>query len=139
MTAQVSAFSPPPVDDDSNVLLPAQVFGWAAVYLSRTGSSRLMHAVLEQAIVDLARPHGTRLPQQRAYRDAYWWVASNDRVYPFSFPNVCDTLGYDAPAVRAVLLRRSPLPARAVLLPSAPVARTNFEGRVQRPRRVHRG
>jgi hypothetical protein len=49
------------------------------------------------------RPKGWRL-----YRDAYRWVASNDRRWPYSFLNVCDVLGLSPGRLRAALLDAGP-------------------------------
>ncbi len=95
----------------SDVLLPAQAVCSPSTFLSRTPSSRLAHAILEQAIDDLAHPHRVKAFQQLAYRDAYWWVASSDVTHHFSFLNLCETLGYHADSVRAALLRSAPVPS----------------------------
>jgi hypothetical protein len=39
------------------------------------------------------------------YREAYQWVVSDDRSWPYSFLNICDLLGLCAGALRAELLR----------------------------------
>ena len=88
----------------------------------------MLHAVLEQAIddlADLAHPERGKSWQHVAYRDASCWVASADVTHHFSFLNLCETLGYHAASVRAALLRRAPLPGstprlRRGIRPSAP-------------------
>jgi hypothetical protein len=62
-------------------------------------------AVLERAMLDLRDNRwARRRRQQRLYMNAYAWVASDDRRWPYSFCNLCDTLGLHAVAVRAQLL-----------------------------------
>jgi len=70
---------------------------------------RLMAAVL-QAVVDDCRgsPHrrtgGHRAPAtRRNARKAFAYVTSTDRKWPFSFENICDTLGLDADRLRGEL------------------------------------
>ena len=38
--------------------------------------------------------------KQRLYWQAYAWVADDDRQWPFSFVNLCETLGLDIEAIR---------------------------------------
>jgi hypothetical protein len=65
----------------------------------------LAAAVLETAVVDLLQNrdggHGSR---QRVYWQAYEWVASVERDWPFSFVNICESLHLSAEALRARLL-----------------------------------
>jgi hypothetical protein len=62
-------------------------------------------AVLERAMLDLRDNRwARRRRQQRLYMNAYAWVASEDRRWPYSFCNLCDTLGMHPVAVRARLL-----------------------------------
>ena len=42
--------------------------------------------------------------QRRLYRDAFRWVASNDRGWPMSFVNICESLNLSAQRLRAALL-----------------------------------
>ena len=70
-----------------------------------TPERALLVAVLWQAADDL-RTHGNvRRAQSRVlYRNAFRWVASDDRSWPYSFLNVCDVLGLSAGSLRAELL-----------------------------------
>jgi hypothetical protein len=74
---------------------------------------RLMLAVLDDAIAVLAafaRSGGRR--RRRLAAEVETWIAADDAIWPFSFANICETLGLDADCVRA---RLSPyLPLRAV-------------------------
>jgi hypothetical protein len=96
-----------------HVLLPSQ-------HLARRGQSvaepqrRLMLAVLQTVVDDLQdavrRAEGSTTPGDgRAYRQALAYVDSRDRSWPFSFENICDTMGLDADGIRRTL-RRAPEP-----------------------------
>lgn len=65
----------------------------------------LVTSVLKQAAQDIRRFRnpGTRL-ERELYRDAYDWITSPDISWPFSFLNVCHTLGIDAESRRYQLL-----------------------------------
>jgi hypothetical protein len=76
----------------------------------RTAGEKIALAILERAITDLRQyrtvegttPRGTRARRaQRLYTDAFRWVYSNDRIYPFSFINVCEILKISPQALRA--------------------------------------
>lgn len=75
---------------------------------------RLMAAVLEEVLVDLAGRgrvaglSGDRAVRaaQRAAEDARGWLLSDDVAWPFSARNICDHLGIDLIAVRAALVIR---------------------------------
>ncbi len=62
-------------------------------------------AVLWQAFLDLRKHRfAARRRQQRLYVEAYRWVASDSRSWPYSFASLCDLLEMDAGAVRDRLL-----------------------------------
>jgi hypothetical protein len=62
-------------------------------------------AVLEQAVADLQKHRfAKRRRQQRLYMEAYRWVTSGDRSWPFSFVNLCEVLDVDPNVMRAHLL-----------------------------------
>jgi len=70
-----------------------------------TPERTLAVSVLRQAADDLltyryARPRR----RQRLYMDAYSWVASSDRSWPYSFLNLCDALHLSPSCLRAELL-----------------------------------
>jgi hypothetical protein len=66
---------------------------------------RLVLAVLTQAILDLRKfRFAKRIRYQRLYMEAYEWVDSDDRTWPYSFASLCETLNLDPVAVRAELL-----------------------------------
>ncbi len=91
--------------DEAFPLLPVQYAelhrGWEPIQPER----RLMLAVLSDAIV-LVQSGAPRFAVRREIEDAERWVSSNDRAWPFSFVNVCDTLGIAFEPLRRALLRR---------------------------------
>ncbi len=62
-----------------------------------------MLAVLSDAIV-LFQTRGSPA-QRRDVESARRWILADDRVWPFSFVNVCDTLGIAFEPLRRALLR----------------------------------
>jgi hypothetical protein len=67
----------------------------------RTPEQRLMAAVLEDAMRELARPAGDwcgARARRRAEIEA--WFASDDVAWPFSFVNVCEALDLDVAGFR---------------------------------------
>jgi len=69
-----------------------------------SAEAELAAAVLKLAFEDLQKHRGTTdARRKRAFRDAYVWVKSNERRWPFSFLNVCDMLDLSPQALRAKL------------------------------------
>jgi hypothetical protein len=68
---------------------------------------RLMAAVLTRAVEDHQRQVERALFawERKSTQDAVAWVASTDRLWPFSFENICEELGVEARALRAKLRR----------------------------------
>lgn len=65
----------------------------------------LVLAVLWQAVADLQKYRfATRRQQQRLYMEAYEWVASMDRVWAYSFTNLCELLDLSPESLREELL-----------------------------------
>ena len=65
----------------------------------------LMLAVLRTALEDCALraddgSHLGRRPDARARHHAVAFIFSDDRSWPFSFENICDTIGIDAQRLR---------------------------------------
>ena len=61
----------------------------------------LVQAIFEDAVCCVQR--GSRGVTQQQSSEAYEWIASERRDWPFAFVNVCDFLGVDAKAVRTRL------------------------------------
>lgn len=72
-------------------------------------------SVLGQAANELQSFRFARRRQgQRLYMEAYQWVASNDRSWPYAFLNLCDALHLSASRVRGQLLGDAPAALRAM-------------------------
>jgi hypothetical protein len=83
-------------------ILPAQFF-------PRSGAlppeRRLLMAVLARALLDLQTHAGTGTPRARRHlAEVEAWFASDDRVWPCSFVNLCHALDLDADAIRRRLV-----------------------------------
>jgi len=76
-----------------------------------------MLAVLQTVIDDVQTPRGMAadgtLGDTRPYWQALAYVESRDRSWPFSFENICDTIGLDADGIRRTL-RSAPRPPERV-------------------------
>jgi hypothetical protein len=70
-----------------------------------TPDRALALAVMWEAVLDLSKYRfAPRRRQQRLYWEAYQWVTSDDRSWPFSFANLCDWLNLTVEPVRKQLL-----------------------------------
>jgi hypothetical protein len=77
----------------------------------------LVLAVLWQAVADLQKYRfATRRQHQRLYMEAYEWVASSDRSWPYSFVNLCELLNLSPESLREELLSGR-VPSRAIQAP----------------------
>ena len=87
-----------------DLLMPSAVRWW----LLRTlrPEQRLMRAVLEEALVELAAERvelTSSLPDDQHRRELLKWFASRDRSWPCSFENVCDAIDLDPERLRGLL------------------------------------
>jgi hypothetical protein len=79
-------------------------------YIAETAHRELASGILKQAAQDLRRFHGaTSVVGRELYQDAYLWVMSDDRSWPFSFLNVCQLLTLAPEIQRRELLADAPL------------------------------
>jgi hypothetical protein len=90
------------------------------------GEMALMRAVLEDALRCVLGEGPIRDRAERA-AEARGWLEDRDRVWPFSFENVCDCLGLCAERLRARVF------ASAVVIPAPPESDASSQSR--RPRR----
>jgi hypothetical protein len=88
-----------------DIVLPEQFFEGARRDSYISGEKALMLAVLEDGIrcfqEHLRNP---RSNPRLLSREAEEWIRAIDYDWPFSFNNVCETLGIDPSALRAALL-----------------------------------
>jgi len=86
----------------------------------------LVLSVVWQAVIDLQKyANATRRRQQRLYMEAYRWVASTDRSWPYSFENIAEMLNVAPERMRFQLIGNSDplfLPASYVDLEEAAAA-----------------
>ena len=74
----------------------------------------LLLSVVWQVVLDLQKYRfATRRRQQRLYMDAYRWVTSDDRQWPYAFRNVAELLNVDPERMRAELLGDLAVPSGA--------------------------
>ena len=94
----------PNCSQSKDVISPAK-----EVSQSRSGKvcpeRKLAVAVLSQAANDLQKfRYARRGPGYPLYADAHKWIASNDRLWPYSFLNLCDALHLAANVIRDELI-----------------------------------
>jgi hypothetical protein len=80
-------------------ILPEQLTVGRQGGFCKTGTWRLMYAVLMDAAVSLIQNKGVR-------NDDLDWVCSGDRHHLFTFENVCQALSLDPDATRDRLIKR---------------------------------
>ena len=89
---------------DFEAVLPAQWFARPAG--SFQPEKRLMLAALTDAIeLFIQDPAPGNMRRTMLQQAAAEWIRSNDRRWPFSFPNVCETLGLEPSRLRERLER----------------------------------
>jgi hypothetical protein len=99
-----------------HVMLPVQYLGLAGARLAEP-EKRLALAVLQTVVYDCGvtaaeRADGrARVRDRREYERAMAYVASCDRSWPYSFENLCDTIGVDADHLRRGIERVKVSPA----------------------------
>ena len=82
-------------------VLPEQIYGSLCSPFARTGTGRLMCAVLEEALTCLQRAAFSDMPRaQRLAREAYDWFSSDDAEHAFSFVTICTALGLEPTYIR---------------------------------------
>ena len=88
-----------------DLVLPTQFF-LAPSIAERSPETRLMLAVLEDAVLTLLRHSGSDSSHsRRLVRDVVRWMDTRRSAWPFSFENICAILGFDAAALRTGLRR----------------------------------
>lgn len=94
--------------DDSlvipDVALPAQVYDLWHNSRALRPERALALAVLVMGVLDVQRYQASGLAHHRRLHDQAWeWIDSDARQWPFSFVNLCDAFGLDVGQVRASL------------------------------------
>jgi hypothetical protein len=98
----------------SDAVLPEQFFGPPRGTVETQSEVALMRAVLDDAIHCYQQQFTTKTRHaRRLAREAEAWFFDNDERWPFSFVNVCRTLGFDPAYVRRGLRRWGQRPSSA--------------------------
>ena len=85
--------------------LPAQVHDIWHHTCAITPERELALAVFWQAVIDLSKYRfARRRREQRLFIEAYEWVVSDDRSWPYSFVNLCEAFSLAPAAVRCRVL-----------------------------------
>jgi hypothetical protein len=118
------------VESDPGFVLPEQVFAAFNGGAALQPEKRLMLAVLEDGVASYQRHALTETPAGRAeFYEAVRWLRRNDEHWPFSFLNVCRTLGLEPTFIRRGLsswrMRQTALPAAEREHVRAPFRRMN--------------
>jgi hypothetical protein len=93
-----------------HVMLPVQYLRQAGQRLAEP-EKRLALAVLQTVLYDCRvaaaeRGQGrARARHRQTYQQAMAYVVSRDRSWPYSFENLCETIGVDAGSVRRRIAR----------------------------------
>jgi hypothetical protein len=93
-----------------HVMLPEQYLREARTRLAEP-EKRLALAVLQTVLYDCraraaaGADGGARVENQRAYELALAYVESHDRSWPYSFENLCETIGLDPGSLRRRIAR----------------------------------
>ncbi len=89
------------IELEPEMMLPSQFFPRLQIDASLQPEKRLMLAVLEEAVGTFQKyAFATTRQAERVFAEAEEWFASEDIEWPYSFRNVCDGLGLEAPYIR---------------------------------------
>ena len=85
----------------ADIIVPSQYFDRVRSEDSSQPEKRLMLAVMENAIVTFQKSiYATTRRQRRLLKETEEWIHSLDTSWPFSFENICASLGIDANYLR---------------------------------------
>lgn len=91
---------------EPDVMLPAQYFAILRKSAPQGPEYLLVLAMLQDAVECVQKYRWAVDPNGRElYQEAYDWIASDDRKWPFSFENVCEILKIDPGYLRTGLYR----------------------------------
>lgn len=103
-----------------DILLPAQFLETLCRKTPLDPEKRLMLAVLNDAVCCYQSHLQARDRKgRRLFQEAEEWILDQDGDWPFSFENICETLGFDPGYLRAGLLRWK---ERSLARPSAKIS-----------------
>ena len=85
----------------ADIIVPSQYFDRVRSEDSSQPEKRLMLAVMENAIVTFQKSiYAATRRQRRLLKETEEWIHSLDTSWPFSFENICASLGIDANYLR---------------------------------------
>lgn len=91
---------------EPDIMLPAQYFAVLRKSAPQGPEYHLVFAMLQDAVECVQKYRFSVDPNGRElYVDAYDWIASEDRQWPFAFENVCDILKINPEYLRNGLFR----------------------------------
>jgi len=91
---------------EPEVVLPSQFYGKGGLDASLQPEKRLMLAVLEDAVGTFQKYTWARdRSGQRLLAEVEEWISSDDVEWPYSFVNICHSLGLDVDFMRDGLRR----------------------------------
>ena len=86
---------------EPDTLLPAQYFAAFAREGGLVRERRLMLAILQDAVECYQKYALARDPRGRMlFEDAFEWIESREREWPFAYENICEVLSLNAEYIR---------------------------------------
>lgn len=110
---------------EPDTLLPAQYFAAFAREGGLVRERRLMLAILQDAVECYQKYALARDPRGRMlFEDAFEWIESREREWPFAYENICEVLSLNAEYIRRGLSkwRQQRGPARRAAAKIVPLA-----------------
>jgi len=110
---------------EPDTLLPAQYFAAFAREGGLVRERRLMLAILQDAVECYQKYALARDPRGRMlFEDAFEWIESREREWPFAYENICEVLSLNAEYIRRGLSkwRQQRGPARRSAAKIVPLA-----------------
>jgi hypothetical protein len=94
------------LEEEFDPVMPAQWFADAGRAAAIQPEKRLMFAVLSDAVdIVMTAPGSTNVRRRMLFHETVAWIRSDDREWPYSFLNLCESLGFEPGRLRAGLAR----------------------------------
>ena len=94
------------LEEEFDPVMPAQWYADAGRAAAMQPEKRLMFAVLSDAVdIVMTASATTNIRRRMLFHETAAWIRSDDREWPYSFVNLCDSLGFDAERLRVGLAR----------------------------------
>jgi hypothetical protein len=121
----------------ADAVLPAQFYPARRNSASAEPILRLMGSVLADAVRSFQRNFGSHQREKRQqFSEARFWIFEDKRDGPFSFEDVCDTLGIDPHRLRELIVRweKNRRPGDEPRMIRRPAVRTDGQVHSRQPR-----